>query len=103
MNATPQKAARTPSSAYSGYSKLDATPNAGRCRNAWLPNAARPTAAAATELSTTTPNDRVSKSRRITSNAKNTPASGALNVAEIPAPAPHATNNRSRCSPTRAT
>ena len=60
-----------------------------------MPNAARPIASAVTELSTTSPNDRVSKSRRISSSAKNTPAIGALNVAEMPPAAPQATSSRS--------
>jgi hypothetical protein len=55
-----------------------------------------------TELSTTNPNDSLSKLRRINSSAKNTPAIGALNVAEIPAAAPHATSSRSWDSVTRA-
>ncbi len=60
-------------------------------------------AAAVTELRTTTPNDCVSKSRRITSSAKKTPAIGALNVAEIPPAAPHATSSGRRLADTRAT
>ncbi len=67
-------------------------------RNGAEPNAARPTAPAATELSTTTPKDSNSKSRRISSRAKKTPAMGALKVAEIPPAAPHATSSRSRDS-----
>ena len=69
--------------------------NVGSVRNGWLPNAARPIASAVTELSTTSPKERVSKLRRISSSAKNTPAIGALNVAEIPPAAPHATSRRS--------
>ena len=69
--------------------------NPGSVRNGCDPNAARPIASAVTELSTTNPNDSVSKLRRISSSAKNTPAIGALNVAEIPAAAPHATSSRS--------
>ena len=76
--------------------------NAGSVRKLADPNAARPIASAVTELSTTRPNDSVSKSRRITSSAKKTPAIGALNVAEIPPAAPHATRSRSRRSGTRA-
>ena len=74
----------------------------GSVRNGWLPNAARPIASAVTELSTTSPNDRVSKLRRISSSAKNTPAIGALNVAEIPPAAPHATSRRSCDSDSRS-
>jgi hypothetical protein len=54
-----------------------------------------------TELSTTSPNDCVSKLRRINSSAKKTPAMGALNVAEIPPAAPQATSNLSCDSETR--
>ena len=75
---------------------------AGSDRNGWLPNAARPIASAVTELSTTRPKERVSKLRRISSSAKNTPAIGALNVAEIPPAAPHATSSRSCDSDTRS-
>jgi hypothetical protein len=75
--------------------------NPGRVRNGCDPNAARPIASAVTELITTYPNDSVSKFRRISSSAKNTPAIGALNVAEIPAAAPQATSSRSCDSLTR--
>lgn len=54
------------------------------------------------ELNTTTPNAWVSKSRRMTSSAKKTPAIGALNVAAIPPAAPHATRSRSRGTGTLA-
>ena len=56
---------------------------------------------ATTEERTTTPNDSASKSRRISSSAKKTPAIGALKVAEIPPAAPQATSTRSRDSDTR--
>ncbi len=56
---------------------------------------------AANEESTTTPNESASKSRRISSSPKNTPAIGALKVAEIPPAAPHATSTRNRDSGTR--
>ena len=56
---------------------------------------------AANEASTTTPNDSASKSRRISSSAKKTPAIGALNVAEMPPAAPQATRIRIRDSGTR--
>ena len=56
---------------------------------------------AVTEASTTMPNDSAVKSRRISSIAKNTPASGALNVAAMPPAAPHATSTRIRSSATR--
>ncbi len=69
--------------------------NDGSERKGWLPNAARPIASAVIELRTTRPNERVSKLRRISSSAKNTPAIGALNVAEIPPAAPQATSRRS--------
>ncbi len=46
-------------------------------------------------------NEPVAKSRRISSIAKNTPASGALNVAAIPPAAPQATSTRIRDSGTR--
>jgi len=45
---------------------------------------------------TTAPKDSAAKSRRISSIAKNGPASGALNVAEIPPAAPQATSTRIR-------
>jgi hypothetical protein len=66
-----------------------------------VPNAARPIAAAVTLASTTRPNDSAWKSPRISSSAKNTPAIGALKVAEIPPAAPQATSSRSRDSGTR--
>ncbi len=47
------------------------------------------------------PNDSAVKSRRISSIAKKTPASGALNVAAIPPAAPQATRTRNRSSATR--
>ena len=47
------------------------------------------------------PNDSAVKSRRISSIAKNTPASGALKVAAIPPAAPQATSTRMRSSATR--
>ena len=61
---------------------------------------ARPIASAVTELSTTRPNDWVSKLRRISSSEKNTPAIGALKVAEMPPAAPRATNRRKCVSET---
>ena len=76
--------------------------NEGSWRKLAEPNTARAIALAVTELSTTTPNDCVSKSPRMTSSAKNTPAIGALNVAAIPPAAPQATSRRSRRSDTRA-
>ncbi len=57
---------------------------------------------ATNEASTTTPNDSASKSRRISSSPKKTPAIGALKVAEMPPAAPQATSTRSRDSATRA-
>jgi hypothetical protein len=71
-------------------------------RNACEPNAARPIAAAVTDASTTTPKDSAAKSWRISSRAKNTPAMGALNVAEIPPAAPQATRMRMRASGARS-
>ncbi len=68
-----------------------------------MPNAARPITLAVTEAITTMPNDSVLKSRRISSIAKNTPASGALNVAAMPPAAPQATSTRIRSSLTRTT
>jgi hypothetical protein len=56
---------------------------------------------AANDARTTTPNDSDSKSRRISSSAKKTPAMGALKVAEMPPAAPQATRMRSRDSGTR--
>ena len=56
---------------------------------------------AVTEASTTMPNDSAAKSRRISSIAKNTPASGALKVAAMPPAAPQATSTRIRSSATR--
>ena len=67
------------------------------------PSAARPTTDAVTLDSTTAPKDSAAKSRRISSIAKNTPASGALNVAAIPPAAPQATSTRSRSSGSRIT
>jgi hypothetical protein len=55
---------------------------------------------AANEARTTTPNDSASKSRRISSSPKKTPAIGALKVAEMPPAAPQATRTRSRDSGT---
>ena len=43
-----------------------------------------------------------SNERRMSSRLKNTPAIGALNVAEMPADAPHATSSRTRRSETVA-
>ena len=77
------------------------TVNAGRCRNGELPSAARPITLAVTEASTTMPKDSAVKSRRISSIAKNTPASGALKVAAMPPAAPQATSTRIRDSATR--
>ena len=76
--------------------------NDGSWRKLAEPNTARAIALAVTELSTTTPKDWASKSPRMTSSAKNTPAMGALNVAAIPPAAPQATSSRSRRSGTRA-
>ena len=58
---------------------------------------------AVTEASTTMPNDWAAKSARISSIAKNTPASGALKVAAIPPAAPQATSTRILGSATRTT
>ncbi len=101
MNATPTTVPSNPSPAYNTSSSGELKRNAGKVRNAWSPNAARPIASAATELSTTSPNDCVSKLRRISSSAKNTPAIGVLNVAEIPPAAPQATRSLSCDSETR--
>jgi len=57
---------------------------------------------AVTDDSTTIPNDSASQRRRISSIAKKTPASGALNVAAMPPAAPHATSRRTRCSSSRS-
>ena len=57
---------------------------------------------AVTDDSTTTPNASPVNCRRMISRAKKTPAIGALNVAEIPPAAPHATISRSRCGGTRS-
>jgi len=65
--------------------------------------AARPTTLAVTEDSTIMPNERTSKLARMSSIAKKTPASGALNVAAIPPAAPHATSRRIRGSLMRTT
>ena len=73
----------------------------GRCRNAALPKAARPITLAVTDDSTTMPNAWAVKSARISSMAKNTPASGALKVAAMPPAAPQATSTRIRVSATR--
>ena len=56
---------------------------------------------AATDASTTMPNAWEVKSPRMSSMAKKTPARGALNVALIPAAAPHATSTRRRGSASR--
>ena len=45
---------------------------------------------------TTTTNESIVKSSRMISRAKKTPEIGALKVAEMPPPAPHATSSRSR-------
>ena len=57
---------------------------------------------AVTEESTTMPNDSAAHCRRISSIAKNTPASGALKVAAMPPAAPQATSSRIRRSSRRA-
>lgn len=49
------------------------------------------------------PKRRAVKSRRISSRAKNTPASGALKVAAMPPAAPQATRTRTRSSSARTT
>ncbi len=72
--------------------------DAGSVRNVSFPSTDRPITLAVTEDSTTIPNDSSSHRRRISSIAKNTPASGALNVAAIPPAAPHATSSRTRRS-----
>ncbi len=56
---------------------------------------------AVTDDSTTMPNASAVKSARISSIAKNTPASGALKVAAMPPAAPQATRTRRRGSVTR--
>ena len=68
-----------------------------------MPRAARPMTLEVTEASTTMPKDWAAKSTRISSIAKNTPASGALKVAAMPPAAPHATSTRIRGSATRRT
>jgi hypothetical protein len=100
---TPTTPASTPSAANSGYSIRCCTVKGGRCRNDALPNAARPITLAVTEANTTMPKDSAVKSRRISSMAKNTPASGALKVAAMPPAAPQATSTRIRASATLAT
>ena len=87
--------------AKSRYSPALCTAKAGRCRNGSLPSAARPMTLAVTEASTTMPKDCAAKSRRISSIAKNTPASGALKVAAMPPAAPQATSTRMPRSATR--
>ena len=57
---------------------------------------------ATSEESTTTPKESGSKSRRISSSAKKTPAIGALKVAEMPPAAPQATRSRIRDSGSRS-
>jgi hypothetical protein len=54
-----------------------------------------------TEASTTIPNACESHRRRMSSIAKNTPASGALKVAAMPPAAPQATSRRTRRSSSR--
>ena len=100
MNPTPTAPATTPSTANSAYCVRLSTANAGSGRNAVLPNAARPITLAVTEETTTMPNDWAVKSPRISSIAKNTPASGALNVAAMPPAAPQATSTFIRASGT---
>ena len=68
--------------------------NGGSVRNASEPKAILPTAVATTLASTTSPKERVSQSRRISSSPKKTPAIGALKVAPIPPAAPQATSSR---------
>lgn len=65
-----------------------------------LPNAARPITEEVTEARTTMPKDSAVKSRRMSSIAKKTPASGALKVAAMPPAAPQATRTRIRSSAT---
>lgn len=103
MNSTPTAPASTPSRAKTAYSTGLRTVNAGSTRKAVDPNAARPTTLAVTLASTTGANASTVKSRRISSSAKKTPASGALKVAAIPPAAPQATSIRSRDSGTRST
>ena len=101
--ATPTTPTPTPSAAKSRYSDGLRTANAGNDRNGWSPSIARPTTSAVTLANTTTPKDSAAKLRRISSIAKNTPASGALNVAAIPPAAPQATSNRIRSVSRRRT
>jgi hypothetical protein len=76
---------------------------AGRARNAASPKTARPTTLAVTLEMTTALKGSTAKSRRISSIAKNPPASGALKVAAIPPAAPQATSILIRFSGTRRT
>ncbi len=94
----PTAPAASPSTAKSRYSGGVMPPIAGRWRKAESPNAARPTSAAVMLAIATAPNDVGVKSRRRSSSAKKTPATGALNVAEMPPAAPHATRVFSRTS-----
>ncbi|SKT63354.1 Uncharacterised protein [Mycobacteroides abscessus subsp. abscessus] len=64
---------------------------------------ARPTTAAATLESSTSPADSASRLHRISSRAKKTPANGALKVAEIPPAAPQASRSRNRRPSRRST
>ena len=75
---------RAPRRANSGYCTTWSTWKRGSVRNGWLPRIERPMTLAVTEDSTTIPNDSAAHWRRMSSIAKNTPASGALNVAAIP-------------------
>ncbi len=102
MKPTPATAAKTPSAAYRKYSQKLTSWNGGSTRKGWAPNAARPTTSAVTDESTTTAKLLARKLMRMISRAKNTPASGALKVAEIPPAAPQATSSRSRESGRRS-
>ena len=66
------------------------------------PTTRRATTFAVTEEITSTPNDCAANARRMISRPNTTPAIGALNVAEIPPAAPHATIRVSRPDGTRS-
>ena len=101
MNTTPTRPPTMPTAANASSSHAEPTLNGGSDRNVRAPSNPRATVFASTEASAITTKDTTEKSSRMISRAKNTPATGALNVAEIPPAAPQATRRRSRLSDTR--
>jgi hypothetical protein len=74
------------------------TPDGNPVRNRPRPRNASPITSATIADSITVNSASTENSRKISSTPKNTPVTGALNVAAIPPPAPQATRIRSRLS-----